>query len=349
MKKITVILSLLLCLLILCSCGGTQESETTLTTEITEATTEATTEQATTTEPVTQSESEKALSEFRKQMKDEKYLCGVAYLGYYSEDIGVIIEDLQYKGIYKKYPFLDEFRRKNFHSLEGNELYAVIPAEGAEVTVNQYAFNENGIGYAVKRLAVSDGEILFLRGNVSDIMPNLQLVITDEKGNIREYNPQMSLENGYLSKGQQIWDFSPYDLIGGHFENNMFEEDMPNFIGSWWGEYEVDGEVYTLTAEFRENGEAAYGYGYGNSDILEYFKGNWYKEDSDTINIVMYGGPNSFDGSEADSTEKYEFNGVFEWGCTDTNEMFLEHISGSSFLNGTDGKTFHFEKIVEEY
>ncbi|MBR2315623.1 MAG: hypothetical protein IKA56_03170 [Clostridia bacterium] len=352
MKKITVILSLLLCLLILCSCGrGGEDTETTLTTEATteETTTEATTEQATTTEPVTQSESEKALGEFRKQMKDEKYLCGVAYLGYYSEDIGVIIEDLQYKGIYKKHPFLDEFRRKNFHSLEGNELYAVIPAEGAEVTVNQYAFNENGIGYAVKRLAVSDGEILFLRGNVSDIMPNLQLVITDKDGSITEYLPSMSLENGYLSKGQQIWDFSPYDLLGGHFENNLFEEDMPNFIGSWWGEYKHKGELLSLSVELKENGEATYVYGLGNSEVYESFEGSWYKESDDRINIIMYGGPDSFDGSEADSTEKYEFNGVFEWGCTDTNEMFLEHISGSSFLNGTDGKTFHFEKIVEEY
>lgn len=360
MKKTIVGLSVLLCLLILCSCGGTKETETTLTTETTteeittkattttEATaTEATTAQAISTEPVTESESEKALAEFRKQMKDENYLCGVAYLGYYSEDIGVIIEDLQYKGIYDKYKFLSEFKRKNFYSLEGNELYAVIPAEGAEVTVNQYAFNENGIGSAKKRLAVSDAEILFLRGNISDIMPNLQLAITDNNGNITEYLPSMSLETGYLSKGQQIWDFSPYDLLGGHFENNMDEEDMPTFIGSWWGEYEVDGEVYSLTAEFRENGEVTYGYGYGNSEILEFFEGSWYKEDGDTVNIVMYGGPHSFDGNEADNTEKYELNGIFDWGCSNTNEMFLEHISGSVLLYGTEGERLHFDKIAE--
>ena len=179
MKK-TIIAIVLICLMLLCSCG---KEGNTLTTE--SITTEVTTTEATTTEPVTQSAEEKALGEFRKQMKDEKYICGVAYLGYYSEDISVIIEDLQYKGIYGKHTFLEEFRRKNFYSLEGSELYAVIPAEGAEVTVNEYAFNENGIGYAKKRLAESDGEILFVRGNVSDIMPNLQLIITDEKGNIQ--------------------------------------------------------------------------------------------------------------------------------------------------------------------
>lgn len=354
MKKIAVIMSLLLCLFILASCGGGEDKETTLapetTTEETTAAevipTEATTAEATTTELVTQSVSEKALGEFRKLMKDEKYVCGVAYLGYYSEDIGVIIEDLQYKGIYKKHPFLDEFRRKNFHSLEGSELYAVIPAEGVEVTVNEYAFNENGIGYGKKRVAVSDGEILFLRGNVSDIMPNLQLVITDEKGSITEYLPSMSLENGYLSKGQQIWDFSPYDLLGGHTAE---KEDMPNFIGSWWGEYKLKDELLSLSVELKENGEATYVYGLGNSEVYESFEGSWYKEDGDKINLIMYGGPDSFDGNESDSDEKYELNGIFSWSCTDTNEMFMEHISGNSFLNGTDGKTFRFEKIIEEY
>ena len=86
MKTITVLSSLLLCLLILCSCGGKQEAETTLTTETTteETTTQTTTEQVTSTEPVTESESEKALGEFRRLMKDENYLCGVAYLGYYA-------------------------------------------------------------------------------------------------------------------------------------------------------------------------------------------------------------------------------------------------------------------------
>lgn len=111
-------------------------------------------------------------------------------------------------------------------------------------------------------------------------MPNLQLAITDKDGNSTEYLPSMSLENGYLSKGQQIWDFSPYDLLGGHFEKNNGEEDMPTFIGSWWGEYEL--------------------------------------------------------------------NGIFDWGCTDTNEMFLEHISGGVLLYGTEGEKFHFEKMVEE-
>ena len=72
-------------------------------------------------------------------MKDENYICGVAYLGYYPEEIGNIIEDSQYKGIYEKHSFLNEIKRKDFHSLEGNAFYAIVPAEGVKITVNKYA------------------------------------------------------------------------------------------------------------------------------------------------------------------------------------------------------------------
>ena len=209
MKKITVIALAVLCMLLLASCGGGGEDPTTTVPSTKE----------TTTEPVTESESAKALAEFRKHMKDENYICGVAYLGYYPEEIGNIIEDLQYKGIYEKHSFLNEIKRKDFHSLEGSEFYAVIPAEGVKIAVNEYTFDEDANGSVVRNLAESSETPVFIRGNISDIMPNIQVVITTDDGKTQEYYPSLSLENGYLSKGQQIYDFTPYDLIGGHFEN----------------------------------------------------------------------------------------------------------------------------------
>ena len=337
MKKITVIIAVVLSLLILASCGGGGENPTTTVPSTTE----------TTTEPVTESESQKALSEFQKHMKDEGYLCGVAYLGYYSEDIGVIIEDLKYKGIYDKHKFLDEIKRKDFHSLEGSEFYAVVPAEGVNITVNEYGFNEEGIGYAIKEIVkITDGTPVFIRGNISDIMPNIQLIITDENGTEKEYLPSMSLENGLLSKGQQIYDFSPYDLIGGHFENITTFEDTPAFVGEWWGEHYSDDELLSLNLSLKENGEAEYSYGYGNSEILERFNGSWYYESEDSINLIMYGGPQSSDGSEADSTEQYDTDIMVSWSYNENNgTLTLTHLSGGVLLYGTEGESFTFEKM----
>ena len=341
MKKILIVIAVILCLSLLASCGGGGEDPTT-----TAPTTESATE--TTTEPVTQSESEKALVEFQKYMKDEGYLCGVAYLGYYSEDIGVIIEDLQYKGIYDEHKFLSEIKRKDFHSLEGSEFYAVVPAEGVKVKVNEYSFNEEGVGYAVSEIVnITDGTPVFVRGNVSDIMANIQLIITDDNGYQMEYLPSMSLENGLLSKGQQIYDFTPYNLLGGHFDNLPSAEDAPAFVGTWWGVYtEADGNDLSLNLSLKENGEADYSYGYGNSEIFEQFSGSWYKEDDEKFNLIMFGGPTGTDGAEAETTGLYEFDGVFSWYYNqDSGELELTHESGNRLLYGTDGHTFMFERF----
>ena len=179
MKKFIVIAMVLLSLLLLASCGGGGEDPTTTVPSTKE----------TTTEPVTESESAKALAEFRKYMKDENYICGVAYLGYYPEDIGMIIEDLQYKGIYEKHSFLEEIRRKDFYAVEGSEFYAVVPAEGVKIALNEYTFDEDANGSVVRNLAESSEAPAFIRCNISDIMPNIQVVITTETARHRSIIP----------------------------------------------------------------------------------------------------------------------------------------------------------------
>ncbi len=88
-----------------------------------------------------------------------------------------------------------------------------------KIAVNEYAFDEEANGSVVRNLTESSETPVFIRGNISDIMPNIQVVITTDDGKTQEYYPSLSLENGTLSKGQQIYDFTPYELIGGHFEN----------------------------------------------------------------------------------------------------------------------------------
>ena len=337
MKKFMIIAMVLISLLLLASCGGGGEDPTTTVPSTKE----------TTTEPVTESESAKALAEFRKHMKDENYICGVAYLGYYPEEIGNIIEDLQYKGIYEKHSFLNEIKRKDFHSLEGSEFYAIVPAEGVKIAVNEYTFDEDANGSVVRNLAESSETPVFIRGNISDIMPNIQVVITTDDGKTQEYYPSLSLENGTLSKAQQIYDFTPYDLIGGHFEDKGEDnEGQLGFIGSWWGEYTLNGELLTLTMELTSDGMATYGYGYGNSDLLEYFEGSWFYETEDEMILDMYGGPFSFDGSEDDNDGQYETDITLRWSYDENNgTLTLTHLSGGVLLHGTEGESFTFEKM----
>ena len=91
---------------------------------------------------------------------------------------------------------------------------------------------------------------------------------------------------------------------------------------------------------------ATYGYGYGNSDLLEYFEGSWFYESEDEMILDMYGGPFSFDGSEADKDGKYETDITLRWSYDEeSDKLTLTHVSGGVLLYGTEGETFIFEKM----
>ena len=118
------------------------------------------------------------------------------------------------------------------------------------------------------------------------------------------------------------------------------------FIDSWFGDYTLDDELLTLTMELTSYGMATYGYGYGNSDLLEYFEGSWFYEPEDKVNLDMYGGPFSFDGSEADNDGKYETDITLRWSYDEeSDKLTLTHLSGGVLLYGTEGETFIFEKM----
>ena len=79
-----------------------------------------------------------------------------------------------------------------------------------KIAVNEYAFDEEANGSVVRNLAESSETPVFIRGNISDIMPNIQVVITTDDGKTQEYYPSLSLENGYLRRENlmRLYDFA---------------------------------------------------------------------------------------------------------------------------------------------
>ena len=238
MKKITVILSLLLCLLILCSCGGTQEPETTLFTETTtgESTTTATTAKATTesttaevTSSATSSEAatkatttvakkpsaaEKSLKKLKAKLEKTGDYFAVAYVGYYEGGYKEAKSELKKAGITEKYPFVGEITKKDFYALEGNQVYVIVPAKGITVKLHQCSFNADGILTLIDSLGAYDnGKPFIIKGNISDSRPDFHIEAYKDGEIMLSYNPVLSMENGKLHNVKGMLDFTPYSLL----------------------------------------------------------------------------------------------------------------------------------------
>lgn len=226
-KRMTVLFSMFL-VLILTGCGqdgGTIESEVTpvvsVAPEITEEPEITQSAEATVVSPtqsvqaeVPPSGSEQALAEFQKEIQAEGSLCAAAYLGCQSGEFTEFYEWLEAAEVLAEYPFLEELAEERSVLAAGEEWYAIVPADNSmTLTVNETAFDETD--YSLKAgkelLQVSDGSPVLLRGNISDIMPNLMVTVVKNTGESLVYCPALSLRDGYLQKAEGVYDFTQYE------------------------------------------------------------------------------------------------------------------------------------------
>lgn len=377
MKKL-IIATLVFSLLFLTSCLSKEETETTrksttasetavekttaektteeitenVTTKVKEETTaEATTEEAssettaaeekTTLPKVTKAE--KSLNSLRSKIAKKKAKIAVAYVGYYEGNFKSVKAKLKKEGITEKYPFIKDISKKDFISLEGNEVYVVVPAEETEVCVYEYAFNGYGEGSAVRELYIyNDASPFIIRGNISDIMPNFQLDVRVKSELKLSYNPCLSLENGKLQKKKGVYDFSPYDKLP-FFEEVTEEERNEPFCGIWYGEAEYgNGGIAYMTLTLNSDTTASYKYGDPFSDCIESFEGTW-NEITGILALNLEGGPTDTEGLSRNEAV-YSLTPVLSWRMEDGN-LILTHEQGDVILYNTKGAQFTFSRV----
>ena len=156
------------------------------------------------------------LAALREEIAGSGALFGVAYLGYAElptwADVCVYVEA---NGCSDEFPFLLDVTEDHAVLQEGGELYAVVPAgKDVSLTVSEFLMDEEDYipDWGKDLLHVFDGKPLLLRGNVSEIVPNL--LITAEKGaEVIECSPCISGMDGSLVLSEGVYDFTPYDLI----------------------------------------------------------------------------------------------------------------------------------------
>ncbi len=107
---------------------------------------------------------------------------------------------------------------------------------------------------------------------------------------------------------------------------------MPEFTNSWVGmSYTSDGSAWKLFVDILSDGTASYKCGPPESEIMVDYNGSWIF-DPTYENITF----NLKDRIEGDS-----FNGVFKVSV-DGTKLSLKHLSGNTFLYGTEERTFDF-------
>lgn len=188
----------------------------------------------------------------RQVLFDEGYEAGVLFLGYVDAEAGDLESDRDYyESVFKKqgyagdFPFLEEIPNSNFVETEyGQELYCIIPQDDmATVSVNQWIVNEENDyeGEAGEVLYHSEyGSPILLKCNVSEVVPDVEVVIDDNKGNTLRWRPFISGMDGHVdveAEEGDLYDFSSY----------AEEEDIEilnvltgkNYEYYWSDEYEV--------------------------------------------------------------------------------------------------------------
>ena len=299
-------------------------------------------------------EEEKAdtsLAVLKEEISKNGAKIGIAYLGCFEETFDATKDYFKYLGIYEDYSFVEEMSIDDLIINENNEMYLVVPADNAEVSVYDAILNEELYELEKGELLgkAVDGKPFLLLCNVSEIIPNV-ILETDEF----EYIPFLSGENGEIVGNEAVYDFSPYEKIREYFDiqNGLADGADPIFCGSWIGEAE-DGDlgVNTLFLTLNVDGTATYIYGIGNSEPTEGFTGEWsYDSDRDMILLDMFGGPyNDYLDSEEIYIDPHDLECGFKWDMDyrdDGTYLVLTHEEGDPILWGKNGATFELAEVT---
>ena len=127
-------------------------------------------------------------------------MAGVMYLGYLEE--GTFADNwisLEHQDLLLEYTFLGAIPAERNIVADGGEIYCIIPGDpAASVTVTEWNADTNSAGKVLYES--KSGEPILVQGNVSDIMSNLAVSITNSNGEtMTNYHPCISLKDGSVS------------------------------------------------------------------------------------------------------------------------------------------------------
>jgi len=243
-----------------------------------------------------------------KQAISDDEAMAVAYLGWCEDDLDNIEDYLTAINMDNgDYSFMFEITEDYRVDAQGDELYCIVPKNDDDtVTISEWLIDEyndwQGEEGNVLYHEENNGNPVLIKCNVSEIVPDVLITITDADGNVNRMVPYISRMDGtlttYLDGENPFYDFSPYarfmpDWGDGWDDWNdgavMF--DIEYLMGSWNTTVYTEDERYLDAAfEFYADGTMDFSYGISGEAYDVYYGGEYYFANDDTLpeNTIIF-------------------------------------------------------------
>lgn len=221
------------------------------------------------------SEARSELAMIRQCLIGSENICAVAMMGYATRELSDFLKE-EAVGYF---PVVAAVSPGCWVQSEGDEVYLIVPRDpNASVAVNEWLMSPTSStgpyeGEVGKVLYRSDaGDPVIVRGNISEVSPNLQICIVEEGGDSIAYIPFCSLMDGTLDVppgSPSILDFTSYP---------DFRVSPDEVAGDWstrWG-YLENGEEVACALTIQEDGYLSYAWGPSDEVYQNYYEGGWY-------------------------------------------------------------------------
>ena len=169
------------------------------------------------------------LKSLRKTIADSGCQMGVAFLGTMDEGDTDVFQWLKDSGAVEQFPFLADISGNEVVTQPGNEMYCIVPADKEDtVTVRTCDPLSSAAPVGQVLYESTEGTPVCLRGNASDILPNLEVAVSGENGEA-VYQPFIGLKDGTVSTETaegNVYDFTPSEAEDTVYFTDLYDEDL---------------------------------------------------------------------------------------------------------------------------
>ena len=301
-----------------------------------------------------------SLDDLQMILCDENMYAAIAYIGwdyttYEAGDLSVE-ERVSMSPLAIYQPFVTYVN--TIVDLGGDDVYLIVPAhDGIRAQVHEYCIDfeaetEDGYEEVIGKTVYdrTDGEPFLLVANVSDIVPNALLTLSDEEGGEVSFSPMISLADGSITltntETAYVRDITVPIEVGfedyGDAQWNDHPAERDDLTGTWTSSYAADaeGNYKEIYLEFTEDGNFDLTVTDQEHTYFERYRGGYSFSTEEEGLISLYG--DLYEGPEyAEGDDPVSFDAIYSVRVDDYGYIWLFWREGD-LMSGTPNEVVYF-------